>query len=294
MENTHKKWQILNNFGLKIIALVTMTIDHLGIFLAEMFLTYNDPLVLAFRSIGRLALPLFAFMIYEGVKHTKHFGKYILRLGIMSTAVSLGLLVLHFEDFGLTGISYAGNIFLDLLLAALAAYLLKKEKVWLKLLSLLPLAYGILNFAINAYEGSHGGIVNWLPDVIRLQYGFYAIGIVMLLTLGGFIKNELLKSYATKIGAEENSFIGTSFDTTLETIINVTMITIASLSLFIIKLLIGYIFMSVQTYCLLAGVFVLLYNGKRGYNKKWFSLGCYLYYPLHLGILALIFYLITL
>ena len=79
MEDKRKFPLILSSFWLKVIALITMTIDHIG-------LTFGiDP----FRYIGRLALPLFCFMIAEGVIHTRNFKKYALRLGIMAAAISL-------------------------------------------------------------------------------------------------------------------------------------------------------------------------------------------------------------
>ena len=52
--------------------------------------------------------------------------------------------------------------------------------------------------------------------------------------------------------------------------------------------------LSVQWFAIVPGLLLLLYNGKRGYNAKWFEYGGYIFYPLHLGILALVFYLITL
>lgn len=85
MDNTRKFPLILSNFWLKIIALLTMTIDHLGYLLPS----YNPELANVFRYIGRLALPLFCFMIVEGAIHTKNFKKYALRLGIMASIISL-------------------------------------------------------------------------------------------------------------------------------------------------------------------------------------------------------------
>ena len=72
MDNKRKFPLILSNFWLKVIALLTMTLDHVG-FLIE---NYNYDLSLAFRYVGRLALPLFCFMILEGAIHTKSFKKY--------------------------------------------------------------------------------------------------------------------------------------------------------------------------------------------------------------------------
>lgn len=73
---------VLNGNMLKIIALISMTLDHVG------FLLMND--YLPFRIIGRLAFPIFAYMIAEGCNHTRNKKRYlagILLLGIMCQIV---------------------------------------------------------------------------------------------------------------------------------------------------------------------------------------------------------------
>ena len=64
--------KILSNFDLKIIAIITMTIDHIG---AIMY-----PNIDIFRIIGRVSFPIFAFLLVEGFKHTSNKLKYFLRL----------------------------------------------------------------------------------------------------------------------------------------------------------------------------------------------------------------------
>ena len=54
----------LNNNQLKILAIVIMTIDHVGMEIMPQFRIL--------RIIGRLAFPIFAFMIAEGCHHTKN------------------------------------------------------------------------------------------------------------------------------------------------------------------------------------------------------------------------------
>lgn len=63
----------LSNFSLKIIALVTMTIDHIGLFFAF-------PYSSLFRIIGRISFPIFVFLLVEGFYHTKDRRKYFFRL----------------------------------------------------------------------------------------------------------------------------------------------------------------------------------------------------------------------
>ena len=61
----------------KILALIAMTIDHIGV---QIF-----PQNLTLRIIGRFAFPIFAYMIAEGAKYTKNRKKYLgmmLALGI--------------------------------------------------------------------------------------------------------------------------------------------------------------------------------------------------------------------
>ena len=66
-----KKLSLTGN-QLKLIALVTMTIDHVGM---ELF-----PRQLILGIIGRLAMPIFAYMIAEGCRHTRNKAKYLLTM----------------------------------------------------------------------------------------------------------------------------------------------------------------------------------------------------------------------
>lgn len=72
--------RIFSQEALKIIACVTMLIDHVGaVFVPAMG---NYYLYYAMRIIGRLAFPIYCFLLAEGVAHTKNPMKYGLRLFI--------------------------------------------------------------------------------------------------------------------------------------------------------------------------------------------------------------------
>lgn len=93
--------------GIKIIALVTMLLDHIGAVILESYLNVNLPgfadssgkidassmppsvygiyiLDIVLRLIGRFAFPLFVFLIVEGFKHTGSVKKYALNMLIFA------------------------------------------------------------------------------------------------------------------------------------------------------------------------------------------------------------------
>ncbi len=75
---------------LKIIACIAMLIDHIGYVLF--------PQYLVFRYIGRLAMPLFAFLIGEGCIHTRNKTRYFLQLfslGVICQSVEIAERLLH-------------------------------------------------------------------------------------------------------------------------------------------------------------------------------------------------------
>ncbi len=63
---------------LKFIALSSMIIDHIGFFLYPRFAPYSVVRIL--RAIGRLAFPLYAFLIVNGYDRTRDVKRYLIRL----------------------------------------------------------------------------------------------------------------------------------------------------------------------------------------------------------------------
>ena len=67
-----KNYKCINSFTLKMIAIITMVIDHVG---AVLF-----PMNMIFRYIGRISFPLFVFLLVEGSIYTSKIRKYELRM----------------------------------------------------------------------------------------------------------------------------------------------------------------------------------------------------------------------
>lgn len=71
-----KKGLSLTGNQLKLIALVTMTMDHVGLILF--------PQAVWLRVVGRISFPIFAYMIGEGCAHTRSRGRYLGKMAALA------------------------------------------------------------------------------------------------------------------------------------------------------------------------------------------------------------------
>ena len=135
MENPFKlEKKILTGSALKWIAIITMFIDHIGAFLIGPYLsqhgifpgiTFLRPVELLsnhynillqintiLRLIGRLAFPIFAFLLVEGFLHTSNLKRYIIQMGIFALISEIPF---DLAGFGAIIESTHQNIFFTLL-----------------------------------------------------------------------------------------------------------------------------------------------------------------------------------
>ena len=296
MENDRKFPLILSSFWLKVLALLTMTFDHIG----YQLVFYNPEVANIFRYIGRLALPLFCFMIAEGAIHTKNFNKYALRLGIMASFISVAIIVSetvpYFKDNGFS-MRDEGIIFVDLLLGAVAIYCLRQKKWYIKLLALLPVAYGVASFIATSVESCRCyGLILWFPYFMRTQYGWFAIVLIILFYVAHLLTKVFISYLSSLTGISQETYKGSNLERHALNIISVLMLVVVNVAYYLCAQFMPAKFVhwdySMQLFSIVSGAFILLYNGRRGYNKKWFQYGSYLYYPAHMAILYLIFSLL--
>ena len=76
-----KRLPRLSSNALKLIALLSMTVDHIGLLLF--------PRLRIARILGRIAFPIFAYMIAEGCRHTSRRARYLGTVFLLGAAMQV-------------------------------------------------------------------------------------------------------------------------------------------------------------------------------------------------------------
>ncbi len=135
----------LDGFVLKSIAMVAMLIDHMG---AVLF-----PQYLGMRMIGRIAFPIYCFLLVEGAMHTSDIRKYELRLFLFALVSELPF-DLAFQ--GTIDFNHQ-NVFFTLLLGVIGIDLAQRWKSKLNTILIFIILVIVAEFLRTDYGGS--GIV---------------------------------------------------------------------------------------------------------------------------------------
>ena len=282
MEKEHN-FKILSGFILKILALIFMTIDHIGFFMQK----YENlrEITEIFRILGRFSFPLIIFLLVEGIKHTKDIKKYFTRLSLLAFAFFIGQMINYiFISKNSTMLSPA----IDLLLTGSCIYLLSRKDKYSYLASL-PIVWAIISMIARNYEFHHLVKFKWFPFFLRPDYYLYG----PLLGIGFYYSTDLARLFLNS-KEETKTLIGTSFERTTSNLISGVFVFVITIALtFIDRYLLRSLYTSPwQIYAVFSLIPILLYSGLRGSNAKWFQYGCYFYFPMHLVIIFTIFALL--
>ncbi|MDD7736050.1 MAG: TraX family protein [Bacilli bacterium] len=266
----------ISSLSLKIIGLITMTLDHFGR-MAKVF--FDNQVLLRISNIciiiGRISFPIFAFLIVEGVIHTKNKLNYLLRLLILSIFCDL--------TFYLISHNYWGNPITTLFLGALTISLLENKKLWVKLSSIIPITLTIL----IAFEV--------IP--ILSMYDLYGLVLILLFYFSIYLSKILCKIISnyyqldydlaySKYYFSIRKYLSCFFLISFNILIWFINPTVNNINIFIDDPI-------SQLYSLLSIPFIILYNGEKGYSNKVIKYSFYLYFPLHLAILYLLMHLFS-
>jgi len=140
----HASCRVLSGNALKIFAAIFMTLDHMGLML------FSDRIL--FRILGRLALPIFAYMIAEGCKYTRNRKKYF---GMVFGLGAVCQIVYYFVDQSLYF-----SILITFSLSILMIYALQAWNETKRALS------GLIFVALVV-------AIYWLNQILTIDYGFW-------------------------------------------------------------------------------------------------------------------------
>lgn len=269
---------------LKSIAVVTMFIDHFTVVFLTRFaqnmnfgslstdsLSVYDKYYFLGRAVGRLAFPLFAFFVAEGMFYTRDRKKYLERLFLFAIISEIPF------DFGIFGNwldSHSSNVIFTLFLGGGAIYL-----------SELVLGKIIINgdngrrLLCDDPDSNTKNVPFPLKVIIASLICFCAIYLgnyfntdysaagVSIIIIDYFFMYELraFTGYSERAGR----LIG-------------FLLSIAVLTLFSSAL---------EIVAVSDIIFIMLYNGKRGRQQRYFF---YIFYPAHLFLLRIIYYFVFL
>lgn len=235
----------LSSAQLHIIAMAAMFCDHLW--------ATNAMHLSALSCIGRIAYPIFAFLIAQGFLHTSNIKRYLGRVVIFALI---------------------SEIPFDLMYNGLPFYPYHQNVMWTYTIALLGL------WAVDTIRKKRGrgkaffACTAVILLCVALGYGlfvdFYGIGIALVF-LFYFFPGKTLKERLIQ-------FIGMYY-------VNVTVLG----GFYYPVTLFGHeIELYQQSFALLALPLIWLYHGRQGHHSKAFRWFCYGFYPAHILILSLL------
>lgn len=277
----------LSSFIIKLIAIISMTLDHIGIFLqvTSGFEAVGDIL----RYIGKLSFPLILFLIVEGAKYSKNQNKYLFRIGIMTIFIAIIELVIEYAMN-----IRVNNIFLQLFLVLISIILLKSKKIGIKLLAVIPFLYSLITTIIYCYELNT--TLYFFSSALMPDYYLYGYAMGLLM----FASTYLFDRFLQRKSGETNIQLSEIKDQYNYKLTYNSLLCLSIILIEIIFLFLKYVFPVVnmfkdspQSYCVLACLFIFFYSHKLGFKNKIIQYGFYLYYPVHIALIYLIFQLIS-
>ncbi len=243
-----QKFKIFNGNAIKLIAAFTMLIDHIGMLWG----------ILPFRYIGRLSMPLFAFMIAEGCYHTKNKFKHFACIFLLALVCESAFIVFEPNYFHLSILTtFSFSVALIYALDYFKSKLLDENaRLSEKIFSGAVFAAGVfVTYAVTRLVKT----VNGKPFYI--DYDFFGCLLPVFASLFSLPKDKT---------PEKLAFLNSP-------IVKLLSFTVGLVALCLM------LATPIEWFCMFSLIPIALYNGERGkLNLKYFF---YIFYPAHLVIL---------
>ena len=119
MTDMNYKWKGISSSTLKWIAIISMLIDHFAVAVYSQLENYQMGVYTLMRGIGRIAFPIYCFLLVEGFCHTHDIMKYIKRCFIFALISEIPFdLAVHGNVFDLS----SQNVFFTMTLGLCTLY----------------------------------------------------------------------------------------------------------------------------------------------------------------------------
>ena len=251
----------MTSFALRLFAIITMLIDHTAAVLVPM----DSPFYLPMRTVGRLAFPVFCFLVVEGLAHTRSATKYLARMAAFAiiSEVPFDLAIHPAEAAAGNGFfEFSGqNVFFTLFLGLAAITTAEKlgglilsnlaknnsasriaHAAFLKMLVVLPIPAALI----------------WCGDLLATDYNSFGVMLICAIYILR-VEPPILRKPLAPAG--------------------------------ILGMLALFFWGNLEIYAGFSALPIALYNGKPGPRKL--KLFFYVFYPAHLLALAIIRMCIT-
>ncbi|KAB2336577.1 hypothetical protein F7731_09420 [Cytobacillus depressus] len=247
---------------LKIIALILMVLDHIGLFIP------NTPELL--RWLGRIAAPIFIFGVAIGFKHTSNHKKYLFRLYVAGFLMSF--INLYFNSINAhTGVEITNNFFTTLFLLAWLLFLIEHKKikyyVYFLLWQIVSTIFCVLfsEILVIYTRASHYFYGSIFGNLFFVEGGITIIllGVLFYLSKTKIQLSVSYSAYCLFLYIATERWGGNP----------------GAIAFYLFP------FAKYQWIMIFALPIMLLYNGKKGVGMKYFF---YLFYPIHIIVLYLI------
>lgn len=237
-----KRLRLFTASDLKIIAFIAMIVDHIAYFL---YFLLNDNSFYIMRAIGRISMPIFTYLIYQGIKNTSNIVKYRRRIIVCAIitqilSILLGGIALKFvPEYNIMlykELNILFSFYLSIIIITILENLLNNNRK-----NRICIEFGLIIFLT---------MILVLYNYVNIEYGL----LIPLFIMSLYFKD---KGY--------NKFL-------LYTS-NIVLLFVFASEMYLKNI---YLFM------LLAMPIILFYNGKKGkkYSKIW-----YFMYPIQLIVL---------
>lgn len=300
---------------LKLVAVFSMLVDHTAAsILQNPAISANHATLLSItpwmRAFGRLAFPIFCFLLIEGFLHTKSVKKYAFRLALFALISEIPFdLAFSYKPFDF---SYQ-NVFFTLLIGLLVLEGFRrltqfKDRKWLILPALLGIAaagYILSNYLVLGFVNVVNYTLYYLGEssflFLSLKTDILLILICVLLSVAIylFIRKKRSAEQANLLFARITVMtVGMALASILSTdYFEFGILTIAAMYALrksrVAEMAAGSIILTLSIFnefpSILDIPLIYWYNGNRGLRLKYFF---YIFYPAHLLLLYLIGYII--